>query len=112
MSPPRTSNDPRSRGTLPRDSTVPYTRHLTVMSGNAPVKSIKPISNSVVGRSVEVEDTAVLLALTGANGELLRVLAKETGAEISKTEAIKFCFRVQPNKSIWPNVYWQILLHL
>ena len=83
MSPPRTSNDPRSRGTQPRGSTVPYTRHLTVMSGNSPVKSIKPISNSVVGRSVEVEDTAVLLALTGANGELLRVLAKETGAEIS-----------------------------
>lgn len=40
-------------------------------------------SNDRVSAQVEVSDTPVLLALTGPNGQLLKILAEEVGIEVS-----------------------------
>ncbi|MFO0659497.1 MAG: PhoH family protein [Polyangiaceae bacterium] len=75
------SNPPKNVLRLSKSDASTYTSTLDSMPRANPSSASEP---HITRRSVQVEDTSVLLALTGPRGDLLRVLARETGAEVGQ----------------------------
>jgi phosphate starvation-inducible protein PhoH and related proteins len=59
-------------------------KHLSGMGPSTRTPMLKPGDGAVTRRVVEVEDTTVLLALTGPQNGLLKLLGRETGADVGQ----------------------------